>query len=62
LFTKITYKTKLFIIQIRNNVITIKGCDPNFEVNILVLVIIVFKCYPNTYCLMQRSCFICSDF
>ena len=27
-----------------------------------VLVIIVFKRYPSTYCLMQGSYFICSDF
>jgi len=28
----------------------------------LVIVIIDFKLYPSTYCLMQGSCFICSDF
>jgi len=31
-------------------------------VKLLVLVIIVFKRYPSTYCLMQGSCFICRDF
>ena len=40
---------------------TFKGFDPNFEVNIFVIVIIVFKCYPNTNYLLQGSCFICSD-
>jgi len=38
-----------------------------FQVNIsifklLPIVEIVFKCYSDTYCLMQGSCFICSDF
>jgi len=28
----------------------------------LVIVIIDFKRYPSTYCLMQGSCFICSNF
>jgi len=28
----------------------------------LVIVIIVFKCYPSTYYLMQCNCFICSNF
>jgi len=28
---------------------------------LLVIVIIVFKHYPSTYCLMQGSCFICSN-
>jgi len=32
------------------------------SVKLLVIVIIVFKRYPSTYCLMQGSCFICSDF
>jgi len=30
------------------------------SVNLYVIVIIVFKRYPSTYCLMQGSCFICS--
>ena len=30
------------------------------SVKLLVIVIIVFKGYPRTYCLMQGSCFICS--
>ena len=34
----------------------------NMPVKLLVTVIIVFKCYPSTYCLMQGSYFICSDF
>ena len=28
----------------------------------MVIGIIVFKRYPSTYCLMQGSCFLCSDF
>jgi len=28
---------------------------------LLVIVIIDFKRYPNTYCLMQGRCFICSQ-
>jgi len=32
------------------------------SVKLLIIVIIVFKRYPSTYCLMQGSCFICSDF
>jgi len=32
------------------------------SVTVLVIVIIDFKRYPSTYCLMQGSCFICSDF
>jgi len=32
------------------------------SVKLLVIVIIVFKHYPITYCLMQGSCFICSNF
>jgi len=48
-----------------------KGGDSNFEViifpffcllKLLVTIITVFKRYPCTYCLMQGSCFICSDF
>ena len=34
----------------------------NMPVKLLVTVIIVFKCYSSTYCLMQGSYFICSDF
>ena len=30
------------------------------SVKLLVIVIIVLKCYPSTYCLMQGSLF-CSD-
>jgi len=30
------------------------------SVKLLVIVIIDFKHYPSTYCLMQGSCFICS--
>ena len=50
----------------------LKGCDSNFEVNIfyekimsvklLAIVIIDFKRYPSTYCLMQGGCSICSVF
>ena len=29
---------------------------------LLVIVIIYFKRYPNTYCLMRGNCFICSNF
>jgi len=29
---------------------------------LLVIVITDFKRYPCTYCLMQGSCFICSNF
>jgi len=32
------------------------------SVKLLVIVIIVPKHYPSTYCLMQGSCFICSNF
>jgi len=32
------------------------------SVKLLVIVNIVFKRYSSTYCLMQGSCFICSDF
>ena len=32
------------------------------HVKLLVIVIIVFKLYSSTYCLMQASCFICSNF
>jgi len=32
------------------------------SVKLLVIVIIVFKRYPCTYCLTQDGCFICSDF
>jgi len=32
------------------------------SIKLLVIVIIVFKRYPSTNCLMQGSCFICSDF
>jgi len=32
------------------------------SVKLLVIVIIVFKRYPGTGCLMQGSCFICSNF
>jgi len=28
----------------------------------LLIVIIDLKRYPGTYCLMQRRCFICSNF
>jgi len=31
------------------------------SVKLLVIVIIVFKPYPRTYCLMQGSCVICSN-
>jgi len=31
------------------------------SVKLLVIVIIVFKRYPSTYCLIQGSCFICFD-
>jgi len=31
------------------------------SVKLLVIVIIVFKHYPSTHCLMQGSCFICSN-
>jgi len=31
-------------------------------VKLLVTVVIDFKRYPSTYCLMQGSCFICSNF
>jgi len=31
-------------------------------VKLLVIFITDFKCYPSTYCLMQGSCFICSNF
>jgi len=30
------------------------------SVKLLIIVIIVFKCYPNTCCWMQGRCFICS--
>jgi len=33
----------------------------NHSVKLLVIVIIDFKSYPSTYCLMQGSCFICSN-
>jgi len=32
------------------------------NVELLVIVNIVIKRHPSTYCLMQSSCFICSDF
>jgi len=32
------------------------------SVKLFVIVIVVFKRYPSTYCLMQGRCFICSDF
>jgi len=32
------------------------------SVKLLVIVTIVFKHYPSTYCLMQGRCFICSKF
>jgi len=31
------------------------------SVKLLLIVIIVFKRYPSTYCLMQGRCFFCSD-
>ena len=31
------------------------------SVKVLLIVIIVFKRYPSTYCLMQGRCFYCSD-
>jgi len=31
------------------------------SVKLFVIVIIVLKPYPSTYCLMQRSCFICRN-
>jgi len=53
----------------------VKGCDSNdisnekaeleeliVSVNLLFIVIIYFKRYLSIYCLMQGSCFICSDF
>jgi len=38
--------------------------EPNTDskVKLLVIVIIVFKRYPSTYCLLQGSSFICSNF
>jgi len=32
------------------------------HVKLLVIVIIDFKRYPSTYCLMQGRCFICNNF
>ena len=32
------------------------------SVKLLVIVIIAFKRYPSTYCLVQGRCFICGDF
>jgi len=32
------------------------------SVKMLVIVIIVLNRYPSTYCLMQGSCFPCSNF
>jgi len=32
------------------------------SVKLLFIVIVDFKRYPRTYCLMQGSCFICSSF
>jgi len=32
------------------------------SVKLMVIGKIVFKRYPSTYCLMQGSCFLCSDF
>jgi len=32
------------------------------SVKLLVIIIIVFKCYPTTDCLMHGSCFIFSTF
>jgi len=32
------------------------------SVKLLVIVFIVFKYNPSKYCLMQGSCFVCSDF
>jgi len=31
------------------------------SVKLFVIVIIVLKPYPSTYCLMQGSCFICRN-
>ena len=35
--------------------------EKSVSVKLLVIVIVVFKRYPSTYCLMQGSCFICSN-
>jgi len=32
------------------------------SVKLLVIVIIVFKSYPSTYCLIRGRCVICSNF
>jgi len=32
------------------------------SVKLLVIVIIVFKHFPSTFCLMQGSCFSCSNY
>jgi len=36
-------------------------CIKQCSVKLLFIVIIDFKCYPSTYCLMQGRCFICSN-
>jgi len=64
-------KQAFFYYIISYNVVHIKGCDSNFEVNLFHLchdwklitgIIRVFKCYPSTYCSMQGFCFIWIDF
>jgi len=37
-------------------------CEEIVSIKLLVIVIIVFKHYSSTYCLMQGSCFIWRDF
>jgi len=50
-----------YVTQVLKQRINIKMCLYYIQ-TMLVIVIIVFKRYPSRYCLMQGSCFICSDF
>ena len=68
----------LYMHVAEDNWAVVKGCDSNVKVKcsnlkvatnettslhqLLVIVIIVFKHYPSTYCLMQVRCLICSNF
>ena len=49
--TKITFSVSLYWAEI----------ETVTEIHVKLLVI-VFKRYPSTYCLVQFSCFICSNF
>jgi len=58
---RVAMNFKLYVVITNSIYQMIRLYEKRMSVELWVIVIIVFKHYPSTYCIMQGSCFICSN-